>query len=288
MMMERAPAKINLSLQIVRRREDGWHELESFVAFSHSGDVVSLDLSRASGLSVDGPYATLIGTHDNNLVLKAERALRERCENLRSGAFHLTKKLPAAAGIGGGSSDAAATLRLLARANNLDMDDVRLLEAARSVGADVPVCMEAKAKIMRGIGDKLGPPLHFPGICAILVNPGVLLETREVFGRLNLVAGKPYSMNQHPDVGSGMSVADVFAVLRKTRNDLEDAASVIAPVITDVLSVLGAARGCKLSRMSGSGATCFGLFESRTAASRALASIRRTRRQWWVKGCVLR
>ncbi len=288
MMIERAPAKINLSLQIVRRREDGWHELESLVAFSHSGDVVSLDLSRASGLSVDGPYAMLIGTHDNNLVLKAERALLERCENLRSGAFHLTKKLPAAAGIGGGSSDAAATLRLLARANELDMDDVRLLEAARSVGADVPVCMEASARIMRGIGDKLGPSLHLPGICAILVNPGVLLETREVFGRLNLVAGKPYSINQHPDVVSGMSVADVFAVLRKTRNDLEDAASVIAPVITDVLAVLGAARGCKLSRMSGSGATCFGLFKSRTAASRAIASIRRTRPQWWVKGCVLR
>ncbi|MDP4594488.1 MAG: 4-(cytidine 5'-diphospho)-2-C-methyl-D-erythritol kinase [Beijerinckiaceae bacterium] len=288
LLFERAPAKINLSLLIHRRRSDGYHELESLVAFSGSGDVLSLQPGGARTLSVSGPCAKDTGPVDNNLVLQAAQRLRQHIPDLRSGAFHLYKNLPAASGIGGGSSDAAAALRLLARSNDVPLDDPRLLTAAASIGADVPVCLAAQARMMSGIGDALGSPIELPPLYAALVNPGVALETKDVFARLNLVAGEDYTMSHHPLVENGMPAGDLLSALRKTRNDMEDAASVMAPVITDVLAVLGAARGCKLARMSGSGATCFGLFETRRAASRAARTIRKTCPGWWVKACVLR
>lgn len=287
-LIERAPAKVNLSLHIMRRREDGWHDLESLAAFTGTGDVLTLDQSKPLSLTCEGAYAAAAGAIADNLVLKAARALADICPNLRSGEFRLIKKLPAAAGIGGGSSDAAATLRLLARANNLPLDDARLYEAARSTGADVAVCLDARARMMTGTGGELGPVLDLPPLYAVLVNPGPALETKDVFARLNLARGETYAMSRHPDVAGCTSGDELLDALQKTRNDMEDAASVLAPVIADVLAVLGAARNCRLARMSGSGATCFGLFELRQAASRAAAAIRKTRPQWWVKTAVLR
>jgi 4-diphosphocytidyl-2-C-methyl-D-erythritol kinase len=284
---ERAPAKVNLSLHILGRREDGYHALESLVCFSGSGDLLTLD-TAAGGFAVSGPRAGGAGPVADNLVLRAARELQARVPGLRSGAFHLHKTLPAAAGIGGGSSDAAAALRLLARENALAQDDPRLMDAAAAVGSDVPVCVSARARMMRGAGEALGPLVTLPPLYAVLVNPGVAVETGNVFARLNLAKGEDYGMSAHPKIEDGMTAADLLAALRKTRNDMEDAACVIAPVIADVLAVLGAARGCRLTRMSGSGATCFGLFETRSATSRAAHAIRRTRPQWWVKACVLR
>ncbi|PWB84023.1 MAG: 4-(cytidine 5'-diphospho)-2-C-methyl-D-erythritol kinase, partial [Methylocystaceae bacterium] len=159
MLVTRAPAKINLTLHILGRRADGYHELESLVAFSGGGDLLRLEPGAELTLAVDGPTAAAAGDGADNLVLRAARQLAERVPGLRLGAFRLTKRLPVAAGVGGGSSDAAAALRLLARANNLSPDDPRLLDAARATGSDVPVCLDPRARFMRGAGEEIGERL---------------------------------------------------------------------------------------------------------------------------------
>ena len=286
-LIERAPAKINLTLHIVGRRSDGWHELESLVAFTRSGDTLSLLPGTTLGLTVDGPTAAASGDLDDNLVIRASRALAARVAGLRLGAFHLTKRLPVAAGIGGGSSDAAAALRLLARVNNIESDDQRLRLAAADTGADVPVCLDATARIMTGVGDRLGPPIKLPPLPALIVNPGTPLETRAVFSRLALAPGWSNIAGAHPTIVSRQTSADVLLALKRGRNDMEDAACLLAPVVSDVLAVLGAAPGCRLARMSGSGATCFGLFVDCRAAARAKKTILGVHPGWWVKSTML-
>ena len=288
LLAERAPAKVNLTLHVLRRRADGFHDLESLVAFSCFGDVVRLDSAAPTGLAVSGPRAEAAGPVADNLVLKAARALQSLAPDIAAGAFHLVKSLPAAAGIGGGSSDAAAALRLLARANGLPLDDAHLSQAAATVGSDVPVCLGARARMMAGRGDNLGPALELPPLYAVLVNPGVALETAAVFGRMGLKAGEETGYGGHPSISGGQSFEALLGQLKRARNDMEDAAGVLAPVIGHVLAVLAAARGCKLARMSGSGATCFALFETRRAASRAARVIGRDHAGWWVRACVLR
>ena len=287
-LFERAPAKVNLTLHIVRRRADGYHDLESLVAFSAFGDSITLSPGAGLSLSVDGVTAVDAGALDENLVLKAARHLEAQVGELRSGAFHLAKSLPVGAGLGGGSSDAAAALRLLARANAMELADSRLHAAAASTGSDVPVCVGAHARVMRGRGDELGPPVELPALYAVLVNPRVHVATPAIFARLGLQAGEGTGFRAHPQIESGIGFDDLITLLKKCRNDLEDAACVEAPVITDVLAVIAAARGCKLARMSGSGATCFGLFATRLAASRAARALRQQHPSWWVKACVLR
>jgi 4-diphosphocytidyl-2-C-methyl-D-erythritol kinase len=288
MLVTRAPAKINLTLHVLGRRTDGYHELESLVAFSGAGDTLSFSPGRALSLDIAGPTAPAAGGGEDNLVLRAARNLAERIPGLELGAFRLEKRLPVAAGIGGGSSDAAAALRLLARANGLDADDPRLHDAARASGSDVPVCVAARARMMRGAGESLGPALALPLLPAVLINPGVPVETRPVFARLGLQPGETLANAAHPEIVSGAAAEELFARLAKGRNDLEDAACLQAPVIVDVLSVLRAARGCKLARMSGSGATCFALFSSPRAAARAARAIGLQRPEWWVKTAALR
>jgi 4-diphosphocytidyl-2-C-methyl-D-erythritol kinase len=284
----RAPAKINLSLHILGRRSDGYHELESCVAFAGSGDVLTLDPGSTLSLHVEGPTAAAAGLDADNLVLRAARALATEVPNFVGGAFRLTKRLPVAAGIGGGSSDAAAALRLLAQANGLAADDERLFAAARATGADVPVCLDPRARMMRGVGDRLGEALQLPPLLAVLVNPGVKLETRHVFARIGLQAGQTHGGAAHPLLRPGLSSGDLLGHLKRARNDMEDAAGVLAPVIVDVLAVIAAARGCRLARMSGSGATCFGLFETCRSAAQAMKTIRRDHPGWWVTSTVLR
>jgi 4-diphosphocytidyl-2-C-methyl-D-erythritol kinase len=288
MLLTRAPAKINLTLHILGRRADGYHELESLVAFSGAGDTLALSPGRTLSLDISGPTAPAAGAGDDNLVLRAARHLSDRVVGLTLGAFRLEKRLPVAAGIGGGSSDAAAALRLLARANGLAADDSRLFEAARATGADVPVCLAARARMMRGAGESLGPTLGLPLLPAVLINPGVPVETRPVFARLSLQPGETVSGAAHPDIDPRAGAQSVIAALAKGRNDLEDAACMEAPVIVDVLSVLRAARGCRLARMSGSGATCFALFSTPRAAAIAARAIRMQRPEWWVKTAALR
>jgi 4-diphosphocytidyl-2-C-methyl-D-erythritol kinase len=288
MLATRAPAKINLTLQVLGRRPDGYHALESLVAFSGAGDTLTLSPGPRLTLQIDGPTAPAAGGGDDNLVLRAARALGERVDGLVSGDFRLAKRLPVAAGIGGGSSDAAAALRLLARANDLAPDDPRLLEAARATGSDVPVCLDRRARMMRGAGEKLGSPVLLPLLPAVLVNPGMPVETKPVFQSLGLSPGESSGFGAHLEIGSGLSFDALLPRLARGRNDLEDAACVQAPVIVDVLALLRAARGVRLVRMSGSGATCFALFETPRAAVRAARAIRERRPDWWVKTAALR
>ncbi len=286
LLRERAPAKINLTLHVLGRRADGWHRLESLVAFSRAGDLLTLRPGEKLSLSIEGPTAPAAGEIANNLVLRAAAHFAARFPGARIGAFHLVKRLPVAAGIGGGSSDAAAALRLLARANGVAPADERLIEAARETGADVPVCLEARARVMRGLGEELGPLLKLPPLVGLLVNPGAPLETRAVFARMNIAAGAETHFGPHPALTPGMAREELIGCLSKGRNDMEAAACRLAPIIGDVLAVLAAAPGCRLARMSGSGATCFALFKDCGAAARARKAILRAHPGWWVKSCV--
>ncbi|MEF3367640.1 4-(cytidine 5'-diphospho)-2-C-methyl-D-erythritol kinase [Methylocystis sp. 9N] len=288
MLTTRAPAKINLTLHILGRREDGYHALESLVAFTGGGDTLALAPGPALSLDISGPTAPAAGAGDDNLVLRAARNLAARVEGLTLGAFRLEKRLPVAAGIGGGSSDAAAALRLLARAHGLAADDSRLIDAACATGSDVSICLLARARMMRGAGEALGPPIRLPILPAVLVNPGVAVATAPVFAALGLAKGARSAGAAHPEIGDGASAEDLLVALAKGRNDLEDAACLQAPVIVDALALLRATRGCRLARMSGSGATCFALFATRQAAVRAARDIRAQCPQWWVKTAALR
>lgn len=286
-LIERAPAKINLSLHVRARRADGWHDLESLVAFAGVADLLQLVPGDELSLNVEGANANAAGPLHDNLVLKAARALQALIPHLRTGRFHLLKRLPAAAGIGGGSSDAAAALRLLARLNEISLNDPRLYAAAASIGSDVPVCLDPHARMMLGRGDELGARLVLPPLFAVLLNPGIALETRRVFGEMGYAPGQTSPFGAHPDIGSE-TYASLSAKLKLARNDMEDAASVLAPIIGHALSVLGAAPGAALSRMSGSGATCFALFADCRAAARAAKAIRRHHPEWWAKATLLR
>ncbi|MBM0206569.1 4-(cytidine 5'-diphospho)-2-C-methyl-D-erythritol kinase [Micromonospora sp. STR1s_5] len=217
----------------------------------------------------------------------AARGLADRVPGLRLGAFRLTKNLPAAAGIGGGSSDAAAGLRLLARLNDLSLDDPRVIDAARRTGADVPVCLDPKARMMRGIGELIGPPLRLPPLFAVLVNPRVAVPTPEVFRRLGRVPGD-VGASDHPVLPEGGSATELLASLSAGRNDLEPPAIAANAVIGTTLRKLRDAAGCRLARMSGSGATVFGLFDDCRSAARAAREIRSAEPAWWVKATVFR
>ena len=288
MLIERARAKINLTLHIERRRPDGFHDLESLVCFAGAADALRLTPGPCLSLAMDGPTAVAAGDGDDNLVLRAARNLSALAPGLTMGFFHLTKLLPVAAGVGGGSAGAAAALRLLARANGLALDDPRVMEAARVTGSDVPVCVRSKARMMRGVGADLGPTIHLPPLYAVLVNPGEPVETKSVFARIGLAPGEELGAGGHPVIAGDSGFDTLLSLLRKGRNDMEDAASVVAPVIGSVIAVLSAARGCKLARMSGSGATCFALFDNRHAAAKAAKVIRRDHPRWWTAATILR
>jgi 4-diphosphocytidyl-2-C-methyl-D-erythritol kinase len=284
---ERAPAKINLTLHVLGRRADGWHTLESLVALSRAGDTLSLTEGEPLSLSVEGSGAAASGRVEDNLVLRAARHFAKRFPAAKLGSFHLVKRLPVAAGLGGGSSDAAAALRLLARANAVALDDTGVSEAARATGADVPVCLIGRARMMRGTGDELGPLLALPPLISLLVNPGEPVATKEVFSLMKIAPGAATGFGGHPKLYPNMPPEALIAALRKGRNDMEAAACLLAPVIGDVLSVLAAAPGCSLARMTGSGATCFGLFKDCRTAARAKKAILRAHPSWWAKTCVL-
>jgi 4-diphosphocytidyl-2-C-methyl-D-erythritol kinase len=278
--IEKAPAKVNLTLRVLGRRADGYHDLESLVVFADIGDALTFAPGAALALEVSGPTAAAAGETGDNLVLKAARALAERVAGLQLGAFALAKRLPVAAGLGGGSADAAAALRLLARTNGIALDDPRLLQAARATGADVPVCLDPRARVMRGIGDILSAPLDLPKLHAVLVNPGVAVPTKMVFAGLNLghATPAPDAAPQWPG-----NPTDLVAAVAKDRNDLEGPAIELQPVIAELLAVLRNLPGCRLARMSGSGATCFGLFDTSADAEAAARTLRVGYPDWWVE-----
>jgi 4-diphosphocytidyl-2-C-methyl-D-erythritol kinase len=277
-----APAKVNLTLHVLGRRPDNYHEITSLVVFARLGDRLTLAPGSGFALSVSGPTAASAGDIDSNLVLKAARALDERIEGLTRGRFVLVKELPVAAGLGGGSADAAAALRLLARANGLSLDDPRLREAARATGADVPVCLDPRPRTMRGIGEKLSEPLDLPSLPAVLVNPRVAVPTKDVFAALAAPA-----LGAVPEAEEGTrfpaSPAGLIEQVAAGRNDLEPPAIKVAPVIAEVLAALRALPGCCLARMSGSGATCFGLFDTDQSAAAGAKTLRAAHPTWWVE-----
>jgi 4-diphosphocytidyl-2-C-methyl-D-erythritol kinase len=289
-LVQSAPAKVNLTLRVLGRRADGYHDLESLVAFADVGDRLALTVGDALTLTVVGPAAAQTGAEADNLVTKATRALAARVPGLRAGAFRLDKNLPVAAGLGGGSADAAAALRLLAQVNKLAPDDPRLHDAARATGADVPVCLDPRSRIMRGIGEILSAPLRLPRLHALLVNPGVAVPTKPVFSRWKPSANPIRASDTAADFAglpNMRSEKELFHWLASEANDLEAPAIALAPVIAEVLASLRAAAGCRLARMSGSGATCFALFSS--AADRASAgnSLRAKSPAWWIAETML-
>lgn len=280
---ERAPAKVNLSLRVLGRRADGYHDLSSLVAFAGAGDRLALTPGAALGLSVAGNAA--LGGEADNLVLKATRELQARVPGLTTGHFHLAKKLPVAAGLGGGSADAAAALRLLARANEIAPDDIRLFDAALATGSDVPACLFGRACLMRGRGETI-TPVSLPRFGAVLVNPGVPVATADVFRMLAITPDTRLS-EPSPLPSDFASRDEVIAVLRGEPNDLEPPAHRLAPVLDDVASALKATPDVLLFRMSGSGATMFALYENCRHAARAAKRIAGAQPGWWVKSTIL-
>ena len=279
----RAPAKVNLTLRILGIRADGYHELESLVAFAGLFDWLGFEPGLPLGLEVEGPNADQAGPPGDNLVLRAARALETRAPGIRTGHFRLVKHLPTAAGLGGGSADAAAALRALADANGMAPNDPRLVEAAAATGADVPVCLESRARLMSGVGEALGPLLALPPLFAVLANPRVAAPTGAVF--------KAHDAGAKPATASGALDADApitIEALAASGNDLEPAARSVASEIGEALEALSRLEGARLVRMSGSGATCFALFNDlRAAATGALRMLER-QPEWWAAATELR
>lgn len=266
---ERAPAKINLTLHVTGRRADGYHLLDSLVVFTQAGDSVSTQ--PGAGLVISGPEAAGLSAGSDNLVARAARLMGVADQGLV-----LVKTLPVAAGIGGGSADAAASLRLLARLHRCKLPP---LEGQLALGADVPVCLAARPARMQGIGEAITLLPALPRFWLVLVNPRLALSTPDVFRALAQRANPPMParLPDWPDAGA------LFDWLAQCRNDLQAPARALAPVIGDVLDALAAAPGCALARMSGSGATCFGLFAQEAEAQDAAAQIARARPGWWVQ-----
>ena len=285
---EPAPAKVNLTLRILGRRADGYHDLESLVVFARLADQLTLTLDADLGLEVDGPTAAAAGDIADNLVLRAARELAARTDGLRLGRFALTKRIPVAAGLGGGSADAAAALRLIRRVNGIARDNSRVMDAARATGADVPVCLDPRPRLMRGIGDVLSDPLDLPELPAVLVNPGVPVPTRDVFARLGLAKGEARGAASEIAAGRLGERAVLVDYLASQPNDLEAPAVALQPVIADVLGALARQDGCLLARMSGSGATCFGLFDTEAAAASVARALSSSHPTWWVAPTVFR
>jgi len=286
-LVARAPAKVNLTLRVLRRRKDGFHDLASLVVFAGAADLLTLEPGPALALDVRGPRAEASGPCADNLVLTAGRALAARIPGLRVGRFQLTKRLPVAAGLGGGSSDAAAALRLLAQVNDLSLDDPRLFDAARSVGSDVPVCLDPRARMMQGVGDILSAPVTLPPLFAVLVNCGTAVATPQVFRAIGLSPGEALAGPAHPEV-LPQQIDALLDVLAAIPNDMEPAAIRLAPDIGSAMALLAEAPGVRLARMSGSGATVFALTQDCRHAARLARRVALARPDWWVRPTVLR
>ena len=266
---EQARAKVNLTLHVLGKRPDGYHELDSLVVFAGLGDELTFSEGLADSLRMEGPFAGAVD--GENLVLKAKRAVEGWLGRQISGDFALTKNIPVAAGLGGGSSDAAAAIRILLRAYGNSAEPADFIGKAAAVGADVPVCLYHSAAWMRGLGERVTPAANVAALPAVLVNPRVKLSTAEVFKCLG--AG-PYNgeATRSALVDADFSSPEAAAAsLKQGRNDLEPPAAALEPAVGRVLDTLWGQDGCLLARLSGSGPTCFGLFPSRENAGKAAA-----------------
>lgn len=275
-----AAAKLNLALHVLGRRADGYHDLDSLVVFADLGDRIAVRPAPSLSLDLTGPQAAGVPSGADNLVLRAAGLLSGGGAG-PGAVISLHKVLPVASGIGGGSADAAATLRALAALWDVPLPPG---DAVLRLGADVPVCLFGRPCRMTGIGGGIAPVgFPLPEAALLLVNPGIALSTPAVFAALD--------RRDHPplprDLPPAGSLGDLAAFLAAQRNDLEAPAIRLAPVIAEVIAAIGAQPGCRLARMSGSGATCFGLFERRVVAEAAARALRRARPGWWVEAASL-
>ena len=280
-----APAKINLALHVTRRREDGYHDLESLVVFADLADEIEAVPASADSLTIVGPFSPGLGAGEANLVSRAVAAFRARWpEAVPTGlALRLTKNLPVAAGIGGGSADAAAALRLMASQSTQAIAVSELSDLAARLGADVPACLVSAPLLARGVGELLETLPEFPALHIVLVNPMVPLATADVFRRLRAHDNYPL-----PALPSPLTrPAQLGLWLAETRNDLQPPAVKLVPVIGEIVDYLAAAQGCMLARMSGSGATVFGLFGSAGQAHQAAQLMRAQNPEHWVAAAPL-
>jgi len=275
-----APAKINLALHVTGRRDDGYHLLDMLVVFARYGDIIRIEPAEVDSFKVGGPFATGIPLDGGNLVLKAREALREETQrSLPPVAIYLEKNLPIASGIGGGSSDAAATLLALDALWGLDLGFERLAAIGLGLGADLPMCLHGAAKgtplAARGIGEELTPVSGLPALPMLLVNDGTAVATPDVFRALE--------KRDHPalQLASDADIASLCAYLRTTRNDLLPPALKLAPRIGDKLGLLRAS-GSLYAQMSGSGATCYAIYEDMAATERAATRFSVERPDWSV------
>jgi 4-diphosphocytidyl-2-C-methyl-D-erythritol kinase len=275
--VRRARAKINLWLNVVGRRADGYHLLESLVAFADLADTIEARAADGLSLAFEGPASTpgaaALSAEPDNLVLKAARLLAERVGVSPHAALRLTKNIPVAAGLGGGSADAAAALLALVELWRLDLPVQELLDLGGRLGADVPMCLAGRPSFASGVGERLQAAPALPSCAVLLVNPGAALSTAEVFAarRGDFSPGRP-------SAGPWPTLADLVETLAERGNDLTLAAVSLRPVIGEVLSFLGATAGARYAAMSGSGATCFALYETAAEAQQAAA---RLPDAWW-------
>jgi len=279
---ETARAKVNLTLRVLGRRPDGYHDIESLVTFAEVADRVTLHPGAEIGVTVGGPFARDI--EGANLLERALGLLREVDGELTLGVVALEKNLPVAAGLGGGSADAAALLRAVRRANTERATRVPWYDIARRLGADVPVCLAGVPAMMRGIGDHIAPLAGMPGgapLPAVLANPRRPLQTARVFGALASQRVPDAAKVSLPDRAFG-DRPSLLAHVRATGNDLEAPAVALLPVIAEVKAALAGQPGCLAAAMSGSGPTCFGLFEDGASATRAAAALASRQPGWWV------
>lgn len=271
-----APAKLNLALHVTGRRTDGYHLIDSLVAFTRFGDRVTISPSDEDRFEMTGPYSAGLPADDGNLALRALKAMRAEFGRTDPVSIALEKNLPVASGVGGGSSDAAAVMGGLASLWHLPVDQERLARIGIGLGADVPMCLAARPLLARGIGEEITPIDGFPSLGIVLVNPGVGVSTAAVFAALASRDGTPL-----PPLPRHLDFHTLCNWLETTRNDLEGPARTLQPAINGALSALKKA-GAHFVRMSGSGATCFGLFESGNLAKRAASEIRKRKPDWFV------
>jgi 4-diphosphocytidyl-2-C-methyl-D-erythritol kinase len=275
-------AKINLTLEVLGRRADGFHEIESLVAFAGLGDTVELEPQRKLGLQIDGPFAGALD--GSNLVLEAAQAARALVPDLKLGLFRLVKLLPVAAGLGGGSADAGAALRLIARANSRLLTEEIADGLAPQLGSDVTVCLTSAPALITGRGEIVTLLRGFPPCGVLLVNPGVKLATADVYAALD-AAPLPASRPTPPYFGADFEA--LMEYMQTRGNDLEAAALRLAPEVENVLAALRALEGARLACLSGSGPTCFALFATPREAFRAATALAENAPDWWITASTL-
>ena len=274
-----APAKLNLFLHVTGRRENGFHTLDSLVTFANIGDTITIEDAPSFSLHTNGPFpGSLPQNHDDNLVVQTAKTLSKHLNKPLNVKITLTKNLPLAAGIGGGSSDAAATIRGLIEHWKIKNETDHILKTIAKLGADIPVCFQAKPTIMRGIGDILLPAPAMPKTPIVLINPMIPCPTKDVFA-----AYEGHDKHNTALPAQCNTIDDLVKILDPLDNDLLDPALKIVPDIQNVINALNTQKECHLARMSGSGATCFGLFETIEHAERTAKTIKSENPNWWIK-----